>query len=124
MLPVMIGTLVAMLQGYSVLWVLYLGFPLALVVASFWTWLQLRNSICEILISEDKMAFRSVFDVAEPSRGQEWKLLLDMHPSSSGFTVTVGLEQFDLVSSDWPEWPELVEHVRSVYLSRFEDEMT
>jgi hypothetical protein len=118
MLPVMIGTLVAMLQGYSVVSVLYIGFPVALLVASFWTWIRLRSAVCEILISDGMIALKSVYDAAEPSRGQQWKLLIDMHTIPSGLSVTVGLEQFELKASEWPNWSELLDHLESALLDR------
>lgn len=115
MLPLMIGTLVSMLQGFSVLSVLYIGFPIALGVSFFWTWLQLRSQIGEILISEEKVAFRSVFAASSPSDGSEWKLLIDLRPMASGLTATVGLEEFVLTSSDWPNWSTLLNHLQTAY---------
>ncbi|MDA1027996.1 MAG: hypothetical protein O3B41_02945 [Bacteroidetes bacterium] len=115
MLPLMIGTLVSMLQGFSVLSVLYIGFPIALGVSFFWTWLRLRSQIGEILISDEKVAFRSVFGASSPSDGPEWKLLIDLRPMASGLTVTVGLEEFVLTSSDWPNWSILLNHLQTAY---------
>ncbi|NQV73548.1 hypothetical protein HQ496_10525 [bacterium] len=116
MLPVMIGTLVAMLQGFPVLSVLYIGFPIALLLAFFWTWVRLRSDICEILIFEHKIALRSIFSAAHPIEDLQWKLLIDLRGGIDSALLTVGLEQFTLNMSDWPEWSRLTEHLQSTLL--------
>jgi len=108
MLPVMIGTLVAMLQGISVLSVLYIGFPVAALLAFGWTWIQLRTKVCEILVSDQKIAMRSVFSAAVPTEKHHWKLLIDMRRNGKGVTITVGLEEFNLEPEDWPMWQDLI----------------
>ena len=108
MLPVMIGTLVAMLQGYPVLSIVYVGSPIALVLAFIWTWIRLRSEVCEILISDHRVAIRSVFSAAQPVEALQWKLIIDMQRRSDGIGVTLGLEEFSLVTSEWPAWSHLV----------------
>jgi hypothetical protein len=118
MLPIMIGTLVAMLEGFPVLSVLYVGFPIALAVSFLWTWLRLRGQICEILISNEKVAFRSIFATSEPSEGPNWKLLIDIRQKPSGISATVGLEEFVLDAVDWSNWITLVNHLKSAHHSQ------
>lgn len=113
MLPVMIGTLVAMLQGFPVLSVIYIGFPIALLLAFFWTWVRLRSDICEVLIFDNKIALRSVFSAAHPIEDLQWKLLIDLHRGVESAVLTVGLEQFTLNMSEWPEWSRLIEQLQS-----------
>lgn len=120
MLPIMIGTLVAMLEGYPVLSVLYVGFPIALGVSFFWTWLKLRGQICEVLVSGEKVSFRSIFAASTPQIGPEWKLLIDLRRQESGLLVTVGLEQFVIHASDWPNWSTVVDHLQAAYRLQLE----
>jgi len=107
MLPVMIITLVAMLQGHPVLQVLYIGFPIAVVVAFIWTWISLKNIVCEILISGSSVALRSKFAASSPTEGLEWKRLLDIQPENDGLRLTVGLEQYSVFSAEWESWSSL-----------------
>lgn len=121
MLPVMIITLVAMLQGIPVLQVLYLGFPIAVVVAFIWTWIKLKNTVCEVLISGSSVAIRSKYAAAHPIEGLEWKRLIDVQTHGGGLRLTLGLEQFSLVSSEWEKWTLLKQTLRIAQLSWLEE---
>ena len=121
MLPVMIVTLVAMLQGVPVLQVLYLGFPIAVVIAFIWTWIRLKSTVCEILISDSSVAIRTRFAAASPIEGLEWKRLLDVQPIGGGLRLTLGLEQYAIYSAEWESWTPLKQALRVAQLSWLEE---
>lgn len=121
MLPVMIITVVAMLQGFPVLPVLYIAFPIAVVVAFIWTWIHLKSSVCEILVSGTSVAIRSRFAAAHPIEGLEWKRLLDIQSISGGLRLTLGLEQYSIFSSEWESWTMLKQTLRIAQLGWLEE---
>ena len=104
MIPVMIGALVSMLQGYAALPFLTVGFPVAAASALIWTWIRVRGVICEIHIHEESVAVRSLFDAALPSSDLEWKRIIDVDQEGLSASLTVGLSSFRIEQGDWPEW--------------------
>ncbi|MBT7400205.1 MAG: hypothetical protein HN774_03460 [Bacteroidetes Order II. Incertae sedis bacterium] len=108
MLPVMVGTLIGMLEGLPVLAFVYIGFPVALGVASLWTWIQITGQICEIAIHGDKVSIRTVHSASEPREQLPWKLLLNFEAGRDHAVITLGLEDYRLVRSHWEHWPELM----------------
>lgn len=107
MLPVMIAALIAMLQGSPVLTYLYVGFPIALAVSSAWVWIRVRSVVCELHLGDASMALRSLVDAADPPSSLNWQLILDISSNNDGLRLTLGLEEFELIASDWEEWSDL-----------------
>lgn len=101
----------SMLEGNPVLSFLFVGFPIALVIASIWTWIRVRGIVCEIHVSGSKIALRSVHEAAAPTENLIWHYPLDVQSKLSGATITLGLEEYSLVKSDWSEWNELLQYV-------------
>lgn len=108
MLPVMTGALFAMLQGYPALAWLTVGFPLAAVCASIWTWHAIRSRVCEVVLYEDRVAALSEFEAAEPPTAAQWKWVIDLRVSPQHADLTLGLSSIRLNRADWSEWEELV----------------
>ncbi len=108
MLPVMIAALISMLQGSPVLTYLYIGFPVALAVSSTWVWIRVRSLVCELHVSDKSVALRSLVDAADPPSSLNWQLILDISSTNRGLRLTLGLEEFELVASDWEEWSDLI----------------
>jgi len=107
MLPVMIGALVGMLQGFAVLAYLYVGFPIAVLAAMGWTWLHVRNLVCEVHLKQDAVAFRTLFDAAYEPSPLHWRRVIDTTHKTDSTSVTLGLEEYSLNANQWPEWNEL-----------------
>lgn len=108
MLPVMLGALVSMLQGFAALHYLTIGFPIAITCAMGWTWIKVRGDICEIHIHDESVAIRSLMDAALPSSELQWKRLLHVEAESSHADLTLGLSTIRLTQSDWPEWTHIL----------------
>lgn len=104
MIPVMIGALVSMLQGYAALPYLTIGFPVAALAATLWTWVRVRGELCEIHIHEESVAVRSLFEAALPASELEWKRIIDVDHEGRSATITLGLSSYRLEQADWPEW--------------------
>lgn len=113
MLPVMIGALVSMLQGYAALPYLTVGFPIAIVCATTWTWVRIRGEICEVHIHEDSVAVRSLFDAALPSTDLEWKRVINVESASRHADVTLGLSSIRFEQERWPEWVHMMHSIRN-----------
>ncbi len=105
MLPVMVVTLFAMLEGQQVLAAIYVGFPAALLLASAWTWIRIRDIIVEIHVGEDRIAVRSLYAAAAPEKDLHWSRLLDARRESSRVSLQIGHEEFRLDEKDWDILP-------------------
>lgn len=108
MLPVMIGALVTMLQGYWALPWLTVGFPIASACALAWTWIRIRHDVCEITISDGRVSARSVFEAAEPVSPANWKWLIDLHDHGDYARATIGLSSIRLDRDEWPRWHAMI----------------
>lgn len=104
MLPIMIGALFSMLQGYAALPWLTVGFPIAALAALTWTWLQIRGQVCEVTITQGSVAVRSLFEAASPVSDPEWKLIIDVSDHGDHALITIGLASIRLNREDWPLW--------------------
>lgn len=112
MLPVMIGALVSMLQGYAALPYLTVGFPIAIVCATAWTWVRIRGEICEVHIHDDSVAVRSLFDAALPASDLNWKRIINVESGAGHADVTLGLSSIRLDQDRWPEWVHMMQAIR------------
>ncbi|MGB1050191.1 MAG: hypothetical protein ACPG3U_10975 [Rhodothermales bacterium] len=113
MIPVMIGALVTMLQGFDALPFLTIGFPVAASCALIWTWISVRGAVCEIHIHEESVAVRSLFDAALPSGQLEWKRIIDVELDGKSASITLGLSSIRLHQKDWLEWPLILRSLES-----------
>lgn len=104
MLPVMISALFSMLQGFHALGYLLYGFPIASAVALGWTWIRVRSQIVEIHFDRDLVGVRSLIDAASPVSPLILKRLIDVDVETRPASITLGLDQYQLYPSSWPEW--------------------
>lgn len=109
MLPVMIGALVVMLEGGQPLPFLWMGFPLATVVALFWSRQRLHSDIAEITVDDGRVSLRSRWDVTMRRRPPSATSVLDVRMKETDILVTVGLSTHTLPRQEWPEWDALRE---------------
>ena len=111
MLPVMIGALVAVLQGFPVLSYLLIGFPGAIAVAMLWTHYRMRTTLAEIRVRPDAAALRTVWECArrEPPA---WRRVLDLRTTRSTIEATIGRGTYVLRTARWPEHDALLEALR------------
>lgn len=116
-LPVMIVTLVSMLQGLPVLLLTVAGFALAITLANLWTHYRLRRTPAEVRVRGEVAAIRSIWDVAVHAP-LVWGRVFDLRDTSSERTVTVGLTSYDLAKGDWPEMRELTEALQQIHVGR------
>lgn len=108
MMPVMLITLAAMLQGNPVLSALYVWFPVALAVAAAWTWIRVRDVIVEIHISDDAVAVRSLLEAADPQAPLSWRRMLDARmDDGKKLVLTLGHEEFRLYRNEWSNADDL-----------------
>ncbi|NNF03131.1 MAG: hypothetical protein HKN17_01590 [Rhodothermales bacterium] len=117
MLPVMIGALVAMLEGLPALRYLTIGSPIAIGVASVWTWIRVRDDVVEVCISTEKqgVSVLSRHDAASPRRPEAWTRLFNVETSDDGRVfLTAGHEEFRLEAHRFPDMDELLDDCLSV----------
>jgi hypothetical protein len=113
MLPVMIVTLVAVLEGRPLTLLHLLGFVAALIAAFVWTAYQLRARVVEIRIIGEAVTVRTMLDVALGRRPENWYRLLDLRRTSGGFLIAIGDRLYEFDDADWPESPALLEALRT-----------
>ena len=106
MLPVMILTLVAVLEGIRVIPYALWAAAGALAVASFWTSYQLRSRVAEIRISDGFASVQTPWDLKR-GLAPEWEPVLDVRDYGSWLHVTIGLSTYELERSDWPKFADL-----------------
>ena len=94
MLPVMIGALIAMLEGLPALGFLYRGAPIAMIVAGIWTWIRVRDRVVEICVAPEGITVLSLNDAAYPRRHPGWMRLFNVEEEDDRVVLTVGHEEF------------------------------
>ncbi len=115
MLPVMIGALIAMLEGAPVLYFLYAGFPIAIILSAAWTYVRVQDEIVEIHIRPSAVALRSLLDASRPVHKLTWFRLLDVRDGETDIQLTVGRDLFRLQKSDWESPPDLLRQLHELH---------
>ncbi|GIV61146.1 MAG: hypothetical protein KatS3mg044_0012 [Rhodothermaceae bacterium] len=107
MLPVMIGALLAVLEGAAALPWLVAGFPAALVTAMLWTHLRLRTTPAEVQVVPGGAALRSVWECARdlPARTAR---ILDLRTTPDALLVTLDYTSYALPYRAWPDHEALL----------------
>lgn len=107
MLPVMILTLVGVLEGVQVMPYTFWAAGAALLAAALWTSFKLRRAPAEIRIADDWIRVLSVRDVAR-NRLPRAEPLLDVRDYGSFADATVGLASVEIERARWPHYEELI----------------
>lgn len=110
MLPVMIATLVGVLEGVRVLPHALWAAGGALVIATMWTSYVLHRRVAEIRVDGEWARVLSVSDVLDGAGYDQsaWRVL-DVRRYDSWADVTVGLTTYELARDDWPDFEALVQ---------------
>lgn len=111
MIPVMILGFVMLLQGKTALPFLFMGFPLALLLAAAWTSVRIRDLIVEVHIRGADISLRSLLSAAEPRQTLSWLRILDLQRCHDVIRLTLGHEFFHIRLADWPEREHLIRHL-------------
>lgn len=106
MLPVMITTLVHVLQGTTVFPEAFLGAAAAFVLASGWTHFQLRQRVVEVRVRGQQVALRTALDAARDAPVR-WLPLLRAKRQRAHLHLYAGDRTLHLDPSDWPAYSRL-----------------
>lgn len=113
MVPVMIVTLFAALQELSIVTYLYKGFPAGLVLSGVVAFYWLKTTPARVDINGARVRILTIWECyrnAEPG----WAYIIDLDESDDGrIRVTVGLDSFTLVDSQWKNVRALREGLRT-----------
>ena len=102
LLPVMVVTLVAALEGAGLLPFLWGGFPGAIAAAMLWTRYRLAQTPAEIHVRGAEAALRTVTDVLRHGR-LTWRPVLDLRKTQTTFVIALGRTHYELDDADWPD---------------------
>jgi hypothetical protein len=103
MVPIMIGALIAMLEGRPPIPWLYLGFPLAMAVSAAWTVLQLRRETVELRVMAESVQAYSAWEAATPRASVGRLALVDIRREGGLLSLTIGHDTRVLELSRWPD---------------------
>ena len=111
----MIVTLFAALQESNILPYLYKGFPAGLILAAFASVYWMRATAAVIEIQDERVRVLTVREAyAELDVG--WAYIIDIAtPQTDRATITVGLDTYTLVSSQWPDYQQLIQHLAKAH---------
>ena len=112
MLPVMVGGLVKVLQGYPALVYLIIGFPAALIVAAAWTFFRMHALIAEVHVRPGEAAVRTVWESLR-ARPLRWTPIYELRAAQSSLTIALGDAAYELDRAAWPEADTLLDVLRS-----------
>ncbi len=112
MLPIMIGALVTVLQGFPALTYLTVGFPAALVASMLWTLFRMQTTVAEIHMRPGAAAVRSVWEClhAQPLR---WMPIFELRTATTTLTLGLGDTTYELDRTAWPDADLLLETLRA-----------
>lgn len=117
MLPVMIVTLVAVLEGMRILPGAVWAAGVALFIASFWTTFRIQSDVAEIRVDEDAASVRTVWEILNDVDAPP-KPILAIRDYGTWMHLTVGLTNYELERSLWPRYDNLVRVLRTSYAQR------
>jgi len=105
-LPVMIVTLLAVLQGFPVTFFLVWLFPAAFIIAFSWTTFRLKRAPAELSVFRDQAAIRTVWECAfhQPAT---WDRVLDVRNYDKWIFVTIGLHSYEINQYEWPLFQDI-----------------
>ncbi len=121
MLPVMIGALIAILEGFPGLPFLTIGFPLALICASVWAWFRIQVTPAALYIREGAASLQTVWESLRSPSKRQWLPIFELRRGPSFVTLALGDATYYLEHDDWPDLEALLNalhEARSTYHGR------
>ena len=117
MLPVMIITLICVLQGLSITLLLIWFFPAAVVIAFWWTMFRLKKTPAEIYVYQNDAAVRTVWEYSfhQPII---WDRILDVRDYGHWTFVAIGLHSYEINQSEWPRYQQLNQTLKAARYER------
>lgn len=106
LLPVMIGALVGVLEGYRLGPYVWWACGAAFLLANGWTSFHLQTLPAELHLQDGYGALLTVWECAHRSP-PEWHRILDMRDYGRWCFVTIGLSSFHLEGEDWEDFSEI-----------------
>jgi len=100
-LPLMVLTVVAVLEARPVLRVLIWVCPIAMVGASLWTRAWLHSTVGAVLVRADAAAVLTFSELGRKGT-PVWKRLTDVALDGETLSATIGREPYQFRSTDWP----------------------
>lgn len=108
MLPIMIVTLVVVLQMLPIPAILRWAYPAGLLGASLWTRAWLVSTVAAVHVQGNAVAVRTFAQLA--SRAPlEWVRLTDLEHDEESIHLTAGLSPYRLLREDWESSDALIE---------------
>jgi len=108
MLPIMIGALIAVLQGFPALLYLTVGFPAAVLTAGTWTFYRMHATVAEIQVRPGAAAVRTIWECLH-DRPIRWVPIFELRTSGASLTAALGDASYELDRTAWPEADALLE---------------
>ena len=112
MLPIMIGAMVTVLQGFPALTYLTIGFPVGLLVAVLWTLFRMQATVAEIYVRPGAAAVRTVWENLH-ARPLRWIPIFELRAASTTLTLALGDTTYVLDRAAWPEADALLDTLKA-----------
>lgn len=109
MLPLMIITLVAFLEGHPALAYFLAGAAVVIVLSSVWTSFQLKRTVAAVHVADDSAAVVTVWDVLDSAADAEWAPVFDLREQHRAITATVGYVTYTFEAKNWPHFGEMTD---------------
>ena len=112
MLPVMLGGLATVLQGFPALAYLIIGFPAAIIVAVGWTFFRMHALLAEVYVRPGEAAVRTVWETLR-ARPLRWMPIFELRAAPSTLTLALGDAAYELHRTAWPEVDTLLDTLQA-----------
>lgn len=109
MLPLMIITLVAFLEGHPALMYFLAGAAVVIALSSIWTGFQLKRTAAALHVSDDSAAVETVSDALDSSPNAGWAPVFDLREQVHAITATIGYVSYTLEAKNWPRFEEMAD---------------
>ena len=111
-LPVMIGALLAVLQGYPALIFLTLGLPGAAGLAALWTLFGMQTRPAELCVRPGAASVRTVW-ACLLNLPRRWHPIFDLRTTPATLTLGLGDAAYELDRAAWPESEAMLDALRA-----------
>lgn len=113
MLPVMVASLVAALEGLPLQPYVWWGFFGAIGLAVAWTRYRLDRTLAEIRVDDGVAAVLTVRACTQRDAAPAWEPVHDVRDYGRWTFVTIGLQSYEVEAADWPAYADLRDALRA-----------